>query len=121
MSRQLAGSTGTEARRVTGSSKVWFVWMVGMWVAFFVLLRSDRLEEVATWIRGLPLVLELGVWLLCFPWVLATAVWTSDWSDGLRLTLVIVFAAAWTVVSIPRRKKTASPHKTVHPRTDHDQ
>jgi len=83
--------------------------MVGMWVAFFVLLQSSRLDEVATWIRDLPLVLELGVWVLCFPWVLATAVWTSDWSEGLRVLLVILFAGGWTLISIPRPKKPKSP------------
>ncbi|MEU4605426.1 hypothetical protein AB0F43_20785 [Kribbella sp. NPDC023972] len=30
--------------RITTSSKVWFVWMVGMWTAFFALLRTDRLD-----------------------------------------------------------------------------
>jgi hypothetical protein len=109
MSKQLAGSPGTAARPVTTGSKVWFVWMTGMWVAFFVLLRSNLLDEVATWIRDLPLVLELGVWVLGFPWVLGTAVWTSDWSEGLRVTLVVIFAAGWTLISIPRPKKAAPP------------
>jgi hypothetical protein len=109
MSKQLAESPGTTARPVTTGAKAWFLWMTGMWVAFFVLLQSSRLDEVATWIRDLPLVLELGVWVLCFPWVLATAVWTGDWSEGLRVTLVVVFAVGWTLISIPRRTKSVLP------------
>ncbi|TCN31160.1 hypothetical protein EV644_12934 [Kribbella orskensis] len=105
------GASRPDSRRSRTGSRLWFLWMVGMWVAFYVLLRSDRLEEVATWIRDLPLVVELGAWLLFFPWVLATAVWTSDWSEWLRVVLVVIFTAGWTIVSIPRRKttRTAAP------------
>ncbi|MFI7063662.1 hypothetical protein ACIBL3_21940 [Kribbella sp. NPDC050124] len=105
MPKQLSDSTGTTAQHTTTGSRIWFLWMVGLWMAFFVLLGSDRLEDVATWIRDLPLIVELGVWLVGFPWVLATAVWTSDWSEGLRVTLVVLCAAVWTIVSIPRPKR----------------
>jgi hypothetical protein len=80
--------------------------MVGMWAALFALLKSDQLDEVATWIRNLPLIVELALWLLLFPWVLATAVWTTEWSEALRVTLVVIFAAGWAIVSIPRPKPT---------------
>ena len=92
-------------RQVTTGSKLWFVWMVGMWIAFFVLLRSDRLDELAGSIRDLPIIAELVVWLLFFPWVLGTAVWTSDWSEGLRVLLVVLFTAGWIIISIPRPKQ----------------
>ena len=26
------------------------------------------------------------VWIVLFPWVLVTAVWTTNWSEGLRLS-----------------------------------
>jgi 4-amino-4-deoxy-L-arabinose transferase-like glycosyltransferase len=89
-----------------GGSVLWFLWMVGLWVVFFVFLRSGRLDEVASTIKDLPLPLELLVWLLFFPWVLGTAVWTSDWSETTRMLLVVLFALGWTIVSIPRRRST---------------
>ncbi|MEI8406559.1 MULTISPECIES: hypothetical protein [unclassified Kribbella] len=95
--------------RVTTGSKVWFVWMVGMWVAFFVLLRADRLDALASSIRDLPWFAEIFVWLLFFPWVLGTAVWTGDLSESVRVLLVVIFAAGWTIVSIPRPKKPTTP------------
>jgi hypothetical protein len=104
MSKPATSGTEPEVRQIGRGSTGWFVWMTGMWVVFFVLLNSGRIDDVATWIRDLPLLLELVVWVVFFPWVLATAVWTSDWSEGLRLTLVILFAAVWTIVSIPRPK-----------------
>ena len=97
MSKPSTSSSEPEVRRLGRGSNGWFVWMAGMWVVFFVLLNS-------TWIGDLPLLLEILVWVVLFPWVLATAVWTSDWSEGVRLTLVILFAAVWTIVSIPRPK-----------------
>lgn len=91
-------------RRASAASGGWFVWMVGLWVTFFVLLNAGRLDEVAASIRDLPIVLELLAWLVFFPWVLATAVWTSSWSEGLRMTLVVLFAIGWILISIPRPK-----------------
>jgi hypothetical protein len=95
--------------RVATSAKVWFVWMVGMWVAFFVLLRTDRLDALASSIQDLPWFAEIVVWFLFFPWVLGTAVWTGDLSESVRVLLVVIFAAGWTIISIPRPKKPTSP------------
>ena len=90
------------------SAIVWLVWMVGMWVGFFVLLAGDLIDDVWHWARDLPLLPELALWLVAFPWMLGSGVWTSSWPGWLRLALVLVFAAAWTLVSIPRRKP---PHE----------
>ena len=98
-------STQSRPSRASSGSSGWFVWTVGLWVVFFVLLNNRDLDALAGWIRGLPLPLELLVWLVFFPWVLATAVWTGDWSEGLRLTLVILFAIVWTLVAIPHPKR----------------
>lgn len=94
-------------RRRPLGAVLWFVWMVAMWVAFFLLLLADRLDEVWTWIAELPLVAEIIVWIAFLPWVLGAFVWTRDWADWLRLALVVVFAVGWTLVSIPRRKPSA--------------
>jgi hypothetical protein len=92
-----------EPRRRPLGAILWFVWMAAMWVAFFVLLLADRLDEVWNWITELPLVAEIVVWIAFLPWVLGTFVWTRDWTDWLRLALVVVFAVGWTLVSIPRK------------------
>jgi hypothetical protein len=84
---------------------VWFVWMVGMWAGFFALLAADRLDEVWSWVRDFPLVVEGLLWFALFPWLLGTAAWTSSWPDALRIVLVMLFAAGWTLASLPRRSK----------------
>jgi hypothetical protein len=85
----------------------WLVFMVGMWMAFFLALVGDRLDDVWHWARDLPLMLELGVWLLTLPWLLGTAVWQSAWTPWLRVFLVASFAIGWTLISIPREKEPA--------------
>ncbi|HEY3514003.1 MULTISPECIES: hypothetical protein [Kribbella] len=98
-------SAGTPAvRRVPPSATGWSVWMTGLWIVFFVLMHNGQLDDLAAWIRGLPIVVEILVWLVFFPQVLATAVWTSGWSEGLRVTLVVLFVTGWTLVSLPRPK-----------------
>lgn len=109
MSRSASKIPAVDVRTAKTGSNGWFVWMVGLWVVFFVLQHNGDLDQVAAWIRDLPLVLEILAWVIFFPWVLATAVWTSDWSEGLRITLVVLFAVVWTLVSIPRPKKIIPP------------
>ncbi|TWD84594.1 hypothetical protein FB561_5787 [Kribbella amoyensis] len=123
MSRQSqeTGPTGrsgeANAARVTAGSVIWFLFMAGLWVVFFVYLRSGRLEDVAQTIKDLPLPVELLVWILFFPWVLGTAVWTSGWSETVRMVLVILFAVAWTVVSIPRPRTPKAAKVSEPPRS----
>jgi hypothetical protein len=92
---------GARAERPFGAM-VWFVWMVAMWAAFFVLLFADRIESMWSWVRDLPLVVELLLWVALFPWFLGAGVWTSSWAGWLRLLLVLSFAFGWSLVSIPR-------------------
>ena len=108
------GASGEPVARASAGAGMWFMWTVGLWVVFFVFLQSGRLEEVASTIKELPLPLELLVWLLFFPWVLGTAVWTSGWSETLRMALVVLFALGWTVLAIPRPRKPrpASPRRS---------
>jgi hypothetical protein len=102
MSKPSTENATRGVRRAPASSNGWFVWMTGLWVVFFVLMSQGRLDDLAAWMRDLPLVVEILVWIVFFPQVLATAVWTSGWSEGLRTTLVVLFAAVWILVSIPR-------------------
>ena len=65
---------------------------------------ADRLDEVWSAIRDLPLLVEVGVWVAFLPWMLGTAVWASSWPAVVRVLLVLCFAVGWTVVSIPRER-----------------
>jgi hypothetical protein len=76
--------------------------MVGIWVAFFVMLRTERLDGLWSSIRDLPLLAEIVVWFLFMPWLLGTAVWTNAWSEWVRVLLVLTLVVGWTIVSIPR-------------------
>ena len=69
----------------------WFTVMVGMWSAFSTLLivSPETLADVWRWLTDLPLAL---------------AVWQSSWEDWLRLLLIALLGAFWTMVSAPRAK-----------------
>ena len=56
---------------------IWFVWMVAMWVMFFVLLAADRIDDIWSRVRDLPLLAEAVLWVAFLPWMLGSAVWTS--------------------------------------------
>lgn len=91
-----------EVRRSSRTGNGWFVWMTALWIVFFVLMHQGRLDDLAGWIRDLPVLVEILVWILFLPWVLATTVWNSGWSEGLRITLVVLFTAFWMLISLPR-------------------
>jgi hypothetical protein len=95
-------------RRTVGAV-VWFLWMEGMWLAFFALLWAGQLDEIWSWIRDLPLIAEIVLWIAFLPWMLGMAVWTSSWATWIRAVLVVLFAVGWTVVSIPRRRSRVKP------------
>lgn len=85
-----------------------FLVVVGLWAAFAYLAAESPgdLERAWEWLRGLPLLLELGMWLLAFPWALATAVWQTGWADWLRVALVACFTVGWTLAFVPRRRSS---------------
>jgi hypothetical protein len=93
-------------RRHPLDATLWFLWMVVMWAAFFVLLFADRLDGIWEAVRDLPMLVEVVAWVVFLPWMLGTAVWTSAWPAALRVLLVACIAIGWTIVSIPREKPT---------------
>ena len=105
---ELARGTQARSRRSAGSV-VWFIWMVGMWLAFFWLLFAGALDGLWRTITGLPILLDIVLWIVFLPWMLATWVWTGPWPEWIRVTLVLCFAIGWTVVSIPRRRRGPRP------------
>ncbi len=101
---EAAASKQPAQRRWTPGATLWFMWMVGMWVSFYILLFADKLEGLWSTIRDLPLLVEIVLWLPFFPWMLGMAVWTSSWSEWLRGTLVACFTIGWSLAFLPRRK-----------------
>lgn len=95
----------TEPGHVEGVA--WFTLMVGMWSAFSALLIAspETLEEIWSWLTGLPLAAEIVMWILLLPWALGLAVWQSSWDEWLRLLIVALLGAGWTAVSRPRVKR----------------
>ena len=65
---EVAASKQPAQRRWTPGATLWFMWMVGMWIAFYILLVADKLEGLWSAIRDLPLLIEIVLWLPFFPW-----------------------------------------------------
>lgn len=99
-------ASAAHARRPTTGAYAWFGMMIASWTAFGALAvtSEETLAAVWDWIRSLPLAAEIVVWILALPWTLALAVWES-WDDGLRTFVVLLIAAAWTIMSIPRSSR----------------
>ncbi len=99
-------TSGPQARIPEFSGLAWFTLMVGMWSAFSTLLivSPETLEDIWNWLTGLPLAAEIVMWILLLPWVLGLAVWQSSWEEWLRLLIVALLGAGWTVASKPRVK-----------------
>ena len=84
-----------------------FAIMAGGWVAFAVALVASQhtLDDAWTSVRDLPLVVEGMVWLLGFPFLIGLAVWHASWDEAVRLTVIAVFALAYTYMFVPRARK----------------
>ena len=96
-----------KAGRRPATGVVVFGGVVALWTAFFVLALASpaTLDDAWAWLRGLPLVLELGMWLVALPWALALAVWQSSWADWVQAVLIGAFAIGWTAAFFPRVQK----------------
>jgi hypothetical protein len=83
--------------------------MEAMWIAFFGLLLAGELPDLYESVRDLPLAGEIVAWIAFFPWMLGMAVWTSSWSEAVRVLLVLSFAIAWSLIFVPRKRATPAP------------
>ena len=98
----------SEPRSREGASlraRVWFAFMLAMWLLFFALVFASRLDGLWAAIRDLPLIAQIILWVPFLPWMLGMAVWTSGLAAWLRVLLVACFAIGWTIAFIPRAKK----------------
>ena len=57
--------------------------------AYYLLSDPTRLADAWTWIRQLPLLVQLLAWLLFLPWMFALWVMVQPWALAVRLVLVI--------------------------------
>ncbi|HEY8446189.1 MAG TPA: hypothetical protein VIL01_03710 [Thermomicrobiales bacterium] len=78
-----------------------------LWLAFAAALIFDRgaLDSIWQWIRDLPLAAEVIVWVVLLPLVAGLWIWESDWSLGLRLSLIIIVAIANLIVLGPKSRR----------------
>jgi hypothetical protein len=55
--------------RPTFGAYLWFVGIVGLWMAFgLVALTSvEKLHDLWEWVTGLPIIGEVVVWIAAFP------------------------------------------------------
>jgi hypothetical protein len=99
----MTASAAHSPRPNTGAN-AWFGLMIASWAAFGLLAVTSEqtLAEAWEWVRRLPLAAEIVVWILTLPWTLALAVWESAWGDESRTAVVLLIAAAWTLMAIPR-------------------
>ena len=88
-----------------------FVVFAALWVAFGAALiwSQGSLDQAWATIRGLPLIVQLGVWLLFLPVMAGLWVWETAWPLLLRV-LVIAGLAGWNLlVFLPKAVRAARP------------
>jgi hypothetical protein len=88
-----------------------FVVFAALWVAFGAALiwSQGSLDQAWATIRGLPLIVQLGVWLLFLPVMAGLWIWETAWPLLLRV-LVIAGLAGWNLlVFLPKAVQAARP------------
>jgi hypothetical protein len=92
--------------RTGGSSPLFGAFLI-LWIAFMAALVFDQsaLDTVWRWLTGGPLVLQLIAWVLFLPITLGLWIWESDWSEWLRLTLIIMIAVGNLGAVSPKPQK----------------
>ena len=88
-----------------------FVVFAALWVAFGAALiwSQGSLDQAWATIRGLPLIVQLGVWLLFLPVMAGLWVWETAWPLLARV-VVIAGLAGWNLlVFLPKAVQAARP------------
>jgi hypothetical protein len=57
--------------------------------AYYLIANPGMLDAAWTWVRQLPLLIQLVMWLLLLPWMFALWTWTQPWALVIRLVLVV--------------------------------
>ena len=100
-----------------GNSVAWmaetgilFVIFAVIWIAFAVglIFSQGSVDQAWQTIRGLPLIVQIGVWVLFLPVMIGLWVWETSWPLILRLVLV-VGVAGWNLFMFVPKALQAKP------------
>jgi hypothetical protein len=100
-----------------GNSVAWmaetgilFVIFGVIWIAFAagLIFSQGSVDQAWQTIRGLPLIVQIGVWVLFLPVMIGLWVWETSWPLILRLVLV-VGVAGWNLFMFLPKVLQAKP------------
>ena len=79
---------------------------VVLWVgfAFALVVNQEWLDLLWSWVRSLPLMVEIIVWVLFLPIMVGLWIWESSWPALVRL-LGFAGIVAWTLVAVSGLRK----------------
>ena len=88
---------------------VLFAIFLVLWVAFGVALAVSQgsLDQAWQFVRGLPLVVQIGAWILFLPVMIGLWIWeASGWPFIVRIVLVIGVAGWNLLMFLPSASRT---------------
>jgi hypothetical protein len=82
-----------------------------IWIAFAVGLiwSQGSLDQAWTFIRGLPLIIQIAVWVLFLPVMIGLWIWETSWPLVVRLVLVVGVAGWNLLMFLPKALQAARP------------
>jgi hypothetical protein len=91
-------------------TSVLFLVFLLLWIAFGValVLNQGSLGEAWTWIRSLPLLIQVVAWFLFLPVMAGLWIWETSWPLILRFVLVGGLAFWNLMVFLPRAAETVA-------------
>jgi hypothetical protein len=89
---------GTFARVLSSYAVAIFVLL---WIGFAIALVANRgwLDQLWSWVRALPPVLEILVWVLFLPILVGLLIWQASWPVLVRL-LAFSGIVGWTLLAV---------------------
>lgn len=90
------GSVWRQPRWVTVS--VWSMF-AAIWIGLGIVLITspESIEEMWSWIGGLPTLIQVAIWIVFLPVMIAVAVLQTDWEPWVQIG-VFVLCVTWTTV-----------------------
>jgi ABC-type amino acid transport system permease subunit len=90
---------------------VLFLVFAAIWIAFGAALvwSQGSLDPAWTWIRGLPLLVQILAWLLFLPVMAGLWVWETTWPVLVRVVLILGLAGWNLLVFLPKALTAARP------------
>jgi hypothetical protein len=82
-----------------------------IWIAFAVGLiwSQGSLDQAWTFIRDLPLIIQIAVWVLFLPVMIGLWIWETSWPLVVRLVLVVGVAGWNLLMFLPKALQAARP------------